>query len=109
MLVANLVRFATPGSLSRHIARHWLALIALAGVLLAIVGPTLGLQGTTYVGFAVILGCFAGWVVQRLFGRYLGGKSIWKDAALYLFAVVVVGLMVLGAFKAVELVKDWLL
>ena len=57
------------------------------------------------LGLAVIFGCFAAWVVQRLFGRYLTGKNIWKDFAVFPLALFGLTLLVLGGIKLIHMIE----
>lgn len=56
LVVWGVVEMAVPRSLVQLLARHWLNLIMLSGVLLAIVGPLFGRSDELYVGLAVVVG-----------------------------------------------------
>jgi hypothetical protein len=106
VLLTELLHFATPQSIGRTFLDHWLALISLVGAVLVFVGLLVGSTATVLPGVAVLLGCFAIWIIARLFATRIRGGPLFgrllRGAAMGAAAIIIV-LAGLGVIKAWEL------
>ena len=112
VLTARLLRFALPRSLSRAIAEYWLALLALAGGLLVVVGFVRSDVEVGTIGAVVIVLCFAAFLAQRRIGRFLEGKvpllgPIVIKALRMLAALIVIGVGILAGVGAEHLYQEY--
>ncbi|MFN2200226.1 MAG: DUF3376 domain-containing protein, partial [Caldilineaceae bacterium] len=104
-LLLGLLYFATPGSFGEKVARHWLALLALVGGVLAVVGLILGSTRTGWIGYGVILACLATWLVSRAFGNWIKGNEPFHHPVRTISMVAGAILLPLGAWKLWDLVS----
>ena len=104
-LLLATVRFALPHSAGALIWRHWLKLVALAAVVLAILGPVAG-EGVAVTGWLALAACtVVGFAVGFLRLWFRGGRFPKKFAigAATALATMVSGL---AAWKAAELLAN---
>jgi hypothetical protein len=106
ILLADLLRFATPDSLGKKLLDYWLALVALAGLLLILVGTFSGSPGIALIGYGVELGCLAVWALARSFSNWLRGRSPLRQPAIMLIVLIVVVLAGLGLVKVWEIYNE---
>ena len=105
-LLTDLLRFATPESFGKKVSDSWLGIIALAGVPLILVGTFAGAPGIGLIGFSVLLACLGIWALKRAFTNWLRGRSLVRQPALVLIAILFGILAVLGIVKAWDIYSD---
>jgi hypothetical protein len=104
VLVATLLRFAMPESFRQKLVKHWLALIGVAGVVMVMMGALVAAQGLALVGYATVVSCLSFWIVLRMFGAWLKGRSPFRTFAFGVFAFSFIVLAVLGGATLLRMI-----
>jgi patatin-related protein len=101
-LMTGFAELAIPRTPWALIRRHWLRLLIAIGVVLVIVGGLAGVDAAQHVGWVCVgVGVGVWFILQVLHDVF---TRRWKSAALLLGALVILGLVVLGAIQ----VAGWL-
>lgn len=102
VLLASLLYFALPQSFGQKLATHALALVALAGLLVILVGFLVA-QPVLHVGLLIFLAALVLWLVLRGFGGWLRGERLTPSGLKPAAATLLFALAALGLWKAWEL------
>lgn len=103
--VVGLVAFLSPGTMLRALAQYWVALMATASVILAVLG--IWVKDVQRIGWIGLGTSAALWILFQMLGAWLSARGVKSSPLLrvvqWVVVMVVLALLGLGASRAWEL------